>query len=156
MQRNSRQTSLLRNRLLRVLATALFLPAAWLLISVTARSAAPQGPSGQIQPRGGRILAQHVTVVKAGKMFDANAGTMLSGQTIIIHGDRIADVGSSRSVSVPSGATVIDLSHATVLPGLIDGHTHIFLTGEAFGRYDEQLLKESWQYRTIEAVVNAK
>ncbi|MGH9455799.1 MAG: amidohydrolase family protein, partial [Terriglobia bacterium] len=98
----------------------------------------------------------HVTVVKAGKMFDANAGTMLSGQTIIIHGDRIADVGSSRSVSVPSGATVIDLSHATVLPGLIDGHTHIFLTGEAFGRYDEQLLKESWQYRTIEAVVNAK
>jgi imidazolonepropionase-like amidohydrolase len=43
-----------------------------------------------------------------------------------------------------------------VLPGLIDAHTHIFLTGEDNGRYDEQLLKESWQYRTIEAVINAR
>jgi imidazolonepropionase-like amidohydrolase len=42
------------------------------------------------------------------------------------------------------------------LPGLIDAHTHIFLTGESHGRYDEQLLKESWQYRTIEAVLNVK
>jgi imidazolonepropionase-like amidohydrolase len=110
----------------------------------------------QIKPRGGQILAERVTVVRAGKMFDARAGKLLSNQTIIIHGDRIADVGPDRGVSTPAGATLIDLSHATVLPGLIDAHTHIFLTGEAFGRYDEQLLKESWQYRTIEAVVNAK
>jgi imidazolonepropionase-like amidohydrolase len=51
---------------------------------------------------------------------------------------------------------VIDLGQATLLPGLIDAHTHLFLTGESHGRYDEQLLKESWQFRTIEAVVNAR
>ena len=43
-----------------------------------------------------------------------------------------------------------------MLPGLIDAHTHLFLTGELGGRYDEELLKESYQYRTIEAVVNAR
>ncbi|MGH8378894.1 MAG: amidohydrolase family protein, partial [Gammaproteobacteria bacterium] len=140
----------------RALPAALLLSAPWLFSAVAALGATPHGPLGQVQPRGVQILAERVTVVKAGRMFDAKAGTMLPGQTIIIHGDRIADVGPSSSVNVPSGANVIDLSHATVLPGLIDAHTHIFLTGEAFGRYDEQLLKESWQYRTIEAVVNAK
>jgi imidazolonepropionase-like amidohydrolase len=59
-------------------------------------------------------------------------------------------------VKTPAGAEVIDLGQATLLPGLIDAHSHLFLTGESHGRYEEQLLKESWQYRTIEAVVNAR
>ena len=58
--------------------------------------------------------------------------------------------------AAPTTSDVIDLTRATVLPGLIDAHEHIFLTGEDNGRYDEQLLKESWQYHTIEATVNAK
>ncbi len=102
------------------------------------------------------VLPQKVLAVKAGQMFDAASGKMLSGQVILIRGDRISAVGAASALSVPDRAQVIDLSRATVLPGLIDGHEHIFLTGEAGERYAEQLLKESWQYRTIEAVVNAK
>ena len=76
------------------------------------------------QDRGSPCLAQpgQVVAVRAGRLFDAKAGTMLSNQVVVIRGDRIADVG--RSVAIPQGARVIDLSAATVLPGLIDGHVH--------------------------------
>ncbi|MGO8736502.1 MAG: amidohydrolase family protein [Terriglobia bacterium] len=94
--------------------------------------------------------------IRAGHLFDPGSGRLLTDQIIVIRGERIADVGPAGSVAIPSGAELIDLQQATVLPGLIDAHTHLFLTGEFAGRYDEQLLKESWQYRTIEAVVNAR
>jgi imidazolonepropionase-like amidohydrolase len=97
-----------------------------------------------------------VVAIRAGRLFDGKSQNLLSDQVVLIEGDRIKEVGPAASVQIPTGARVIDLTHATVLPGLIDGHEHIFLTGEDNGRYDEQLLKESWQYRTIEAIVNAK
>jgi len=64
----------------------------------------------------------NVVAVRAGRMFDARAGTMLNNQIILIKGDRIADSGPS--VHIPPEARVIDLSGATVLPGMIDGHVH--------------------------------
>jgi imidazolonepropionase-like amidohydrolase len=94
--------------------------------------------------------------VRAGKLLDVHSGKMLSDQVIVIRGDRIERVVPAAQFSIPAGSTIVDLTRATVLPGLIDAHTHIFLTGESHGRYDEQLLKESWQYRTIEAVINVK
>jgi imidazolonepropionase-like amidohydrolase len=94
--------------------------------------------------------------IRAGRLFDPGSGRLLTDQTVIIRGERIVEVGPAGNVPIPSGAELIDLRQATVLPGMIDAHTHLFLTGESGGRYDEQLLKESWQYRTIEAVVNAK
>ena len=97
-----------------------------------------------------------VTYVLAGKLLDVRSGKILTDQVIVIRGDKIERVASAAQMQIPAGASVVDLSRATVLPGLIDAHTHLFLTGEDNGRYDEQLLKESWQYRTIEAVVNAK
>jgi imidazolonepropionase-like amidohydrolase len=99
---------------------------------------------------------EKVTVIRAGRLFDGTSEKLLADQVIVIRGDRIEQVGPSTSVKIPKDATVIDLSKATVLPGLIDGHEHIFLTGEDNGRYEDQILKESWQYRTIEAIVNAK
>lgn len=110
-------------------------------------------PARTVEPvqAGSKVIA-----VRAGRLFDGTSERMLTDQVVLIRGDRIAEVGPAASVKIPQGATVLDLSHATVLPGLIDGHEHIFLTGEDNGRYDEQLLKESWQYRTIEALVNAR
>jgi imidazolonepropionase-like amidohydrolase len=64
--------------------------------------------------------------VRAGKMFDARAGKNLANQIILIKGDRIVDVGPADRVKIPQGARVIDLSRATVMPGLIDRHVHLF------------------------------
>jgi imidazolonepropionase-like amidohydrolase len=96
------------------------------------------------------------TCIRAGKLLDVRAGKILADRIIVIRGDKIERVAPSGDVKIPPDATQVDLTRATVLPGLIDAHTHIFLTGEDNGRYDEQLLKESWQYRTIEATLNAK
>ncbi len=63
--------------------------------------------------------------VRAGRMFDPKSGTNLTNQVIVIKGDRITDVGPADRVQIPSGAKVVDLSHATVLPGLIDRHVHL-------------------------------
>ncbi len=106
--------------------------------------------------QGPRPLGHRVVGIRAGRLFDGKGDRLVEDQIVLIRGERIAEVGPSARVKIPPGAEVIDLGRATVLPGLIDAHTHLFLTGESGGRYDEQLLKESWQYRTIEAVLNAK
>jgi len=72
---------------------------------------------------------QNETVlIKAGRLIDVRSGRVLTDQAILIEGDRIKQVGPAQSVQAPAGARLIDLSSATVLPGLIDCHTH--LTGE--------------------------
>jgi imidazolonepropionase-like amidohydrolase len=65
--------------------------------------------------------------IRAGRLFDANAGTMLANQEVLIEGDRIAEVGSG--LRIPPNATVIDLGTATVLPGMIDSHLHFIPQG---------------------------
>ena len=63
-----------------------------------------------------------VIAVRAGRVFDAKSGAMLTNQIILVSGDRIADVGPA--IAIPPGARVIDLSAATLLPGMIDAHVH--------------------------------
>lgn len=70
----------------------------------------------------------HVTAIRAGRLFDSKAGVNLTNQIVLIEGDRITEVGPAGEITIPAGATVIDLSEAAVLPGLIDGHTHIYDT----------------------------
>ena len=65
-----------------------------------------------------------VVAVRAGRLFDSRSGAMLANQVVLIRGDRIADVGPA--VAIPPEAQVIDLSTATVLPGMIDAHVHLF------------------------------
>ena len=60
-----------------------------------------------------------------GDLLDVKTGKTLTGQTIMIQGDKITGVGAIGDQKVPADATVIDLPNATVLPGLIDAHTHI-------------------------------
>jgi len=99
-----------------------------------------------------------LTVIKAGTLIDGVTNTVRHDQVITIRGNVISDVASASSAKIPADATVIDLSKATVLPGLIDAHTHIFLQGEdpAEGGYDVQLLKYPLAYRAARATVSAR
>src|SRR6516225_1806220 len=63
-----------------------------------------------------------VIAIRAGRLFDSKSGNLLNNQVVIVRGDRISDVGAN--AQIPSGARVIDLSGATVLPGMIDTHVN--------------------------------
>jgi imidazolonepropionase-like amidohydrolase len=89
--------------------------------------------------------------VRAGHLFDSASGRMLANQTILIRGDRVTAVGSAESVQVPAQDRVIDLSNATVLPGLIDAHTHIFSSLSNAARVTTS--REAW---TLIALENAQ
>ncbi len=94
------------------------------------------------------------TLVRAGKLIDGTGAAPRSDQGVLVEDGRITAVGAWAEVSARApGVTTIDLSGMTVLPGLIDAHTHILLQGDITAAdYDDQLLKESIPYRTIRAV----
>ncbi len=120
-----------------------------LLLSVSA--------SGQSNPA--QIpQSPQVTVIRAGTLIDPRANEPKHNQVIVIRGDKIESIGDAASTQVPAGAKIVDLSNSTVLPGLIESHTHIFLQGEdpALGGYDIQLLKFPLAYRAARATVSAR
>jgi imidazolonepropionase-like amidohydrolase len=108
---------------------------------------APFSASAQSTPP-----TDHWIAVRAGRLFDGSEKLAVN-QVILIKGNRIAKVGPAEQVQVPADAEVLDLSHATVLPGLIDAHTHVFGNGPDF---DNQILRDSYQYRTLTALANAQ
>jgi imidazolonepropionase-like amidohydrolase len=102
--------------------------------------------------------ADAITVIRAGVLIDGKSDTPKRDQIIVIRGNRIESVSDAASFKTPANAKTVDLSQATVLPGLIDAHTHIFLQGEdpAEGGYDVQLLNYPIAYRAARASVSAR
>jgi imidazolonepropionase-like amidohydrolase len=98
-----------------------------------------------------------VTVIRAGTLIDGRSDTPRQNQIIVIRGNKIENVGGA-DMKIPAGAQIIDLSHETVFPGLIDTHTHIFLQGEdpAQGGYDANILKQPLAYRAARATVSVR
>jgi imidazolonepropionase-like amidohydrolase len=99
-----------------------------------------------------------LALIRAGRLIDVKNGRVLTEQGILIEGERIKQVGPVSQVeAAAAGALVIDLSRATVMPGLIDCHTHILLQGDVTAAdYDEQLLKDSIPFRAIRATAAVK
>jgi imidazolonepropionase-like amidohydrolase len=95
--------------------------------------------------------AQTSTVIHAARLLDMETGRIISPAEILVRGDRIAEVGSQ--VTHPQGAEVIDLGDKTLLPALIDAHTHLFLHP---GAEDLQTVQESVPQRTIMATLAAR
>ena len=102
-------------------------------------------------------LAQTVTVIKAGKLVVPETGETLNNQYILVEGARIKTVGA---VEIPAGATVIDLSRFTVLPGLFDCHAHMAMrvdrNGRERGSLDFYDMTQTNAQRAIHAVVNSR
>jgi imidazolonepropionase-like amidohydrolase len=100
----------------------------------------------------------NVTIIRAGTLIDGKSEKARRDQVIVIRGNRIESVSDAASAKTPAAATVIDLSQQTVLPGLIDSHTHIFLQGEepAKGGYDANILNPPLAMRAARATVAAR
>ena len=120
--------------------------AAGLLAAVGASAAEPAAP------------AERPTVILAGSMIDGLGGKPRPNVAVVVRGNRIVAVREQGSRELPADAERIDLGAATLLPGLIDAHTHVFLQGEipAEGGYDIQLLKHPASFRAARAVVAAR
>src|SRR5262245_2355642 len=105
-----------------------------LSLSISASAAAPAPPT--------------VTAIRVGRLLDVAAEKVRENVVVVVESGRIREIGTS----VPAGATLVDLPGQTLLPGLIDVHTHVLLQGDATSKeYDEQLLGESLPYRTLRA-----
>ena len=95
-------------------------------------------------------------VLKPDRVFDGTTATPHAGWVVVVKGDRIAAAGPADSVSVPKGAKVIELPGTTLLPGLIDAHSHLLLHPYNETPWDEQVLKEPLAERVCRATVHAK
>jgi len=118
----------------------------WLLalcvVTVRAQSTPPSAP---------------LIVIRAGVLIDGQSDAPKQHQLIFVRGERIEKI-TDGSATIPAGAKVLDLSNSTVLPGLIDSHTHLFLWGEdpAQGGYDANILKAGIALRAARATYAAK
>ena len=119
-----------------------------------ARASSQRNPTGA-QPSEAESAPTAVLLRPAG-VFDAEDGKVHGSWVVLVQGERIAAVGPAAQVAVPQGAQTIELPGMTLLPGLMDIHSHIFLHPYNETLWNDQVLKEPLAYRTIEAVLHCE
>jgi imidazolonepropionase-like amidohydrolase len=125
----------------------------WLL-AVTLMATVVSSVAAQPQPAPSG--PQKVVAVRAGRLVDPDSGTVATNQIIVIEGERIRQVGAG--IPIPAGAEVIDLSNLTVLPGLVDAHTHMAMTYKEVpenNQYYLTFVMDSSPLRAVQAASNA-
>jgi len=98
----------------------------------------------------------HAVLLKPDRVFDATSEATHPGWVVLVQGDSIAAVGPAASVRAPRDAQTIALPGLTLLPGLIDAHSHVFLHPYNETLWNDQVLKEPLGYRVVEAVLHAR
>jgi imidazolonepropionase-like amidohydrolase len=122
----------------RVILIALFAAAA--AIPVPAQSPAPAAAPASVLLRPARV-------------FDAISQTPHEGWVVLVTGNTITSAGPAADVKAPAGAKIIDLPGTTLMPGLIDGHSHVYLHPYNEATWNDQVMKETLAYRTVAAVI---
>jgi imidazolonepropionase-like amidohydrolase len=107
------------------------------------------------RPGAGATPASSI-LLKPARVFDGVSDQAREGWVVLVTGKRIAAVGPATEVRTPAGTRVIDLPGTTVIPGLIDAHSHIFLHPYNETLWNDQVLKESQAYRVIEATIHCR
>ena len=92
-------------------------------------------------------------VLKPARVFDAASPAPHEGWAVVVTGNRIVSAGPAAAVQAPAGSRVIDLPGTTLMPGLIDAHSHIYLHPYNEATWNDQVMKETLAYRTIAAVI---
>jgi imidazolonepropionase-like amidohydrolase len=100
--------------------------------------------------------ADHPLLLKADRVFDARDEQTHAGWVVLVQGDKIAAVGPEGQVTAPAGTETLSFPGMTLLPGLIDAHSHIFLHPYNETLWNDQVLKETLAFRTVEAVKHAR
>lgn len=100
--------------------------------------------------------AGHPVLLKADRVFDARDEQAHTGWVVLVQGDKIAAVGPEGQVAAPAGTETLTFPGMTLLPGLIDAHSHIFLHPYNETLWNDQVLKETLAFRTVEAVKHAR
>lgn len=107
-------------------------------------------------PAGGGKAGDGVIVLKPARVFDGTGAKPQTGWVVVIRGKKIAEVGPEDKVQIPEGAKVINLPETTLLPGLIDAHTHLLLHPYNEAKWDDQVLKEPLALRVCRATNHAR
>jgi len=105
---------------------------------------------------GSQPAEEAVLVIKAARVFDGVSARAQTGWVVVVRGGKIDQAGPENSVKLPAGAKVIALPDATLLPGLIDAHTHLLLHPYDEAKWDDQVLKEPLALRVCRAANHAR
>jgi imidazolonepropionase-like amidohydrolase len=125
--------------------------ASWLAGAIASAVIASVSPAQARSGEPGRAI-----VLRPGRVFDGLGPAAQGGVAVLVRGDRIERVGPVAEVSVPQGAEVIDLPSLTLMPGLIDAHSHVLLHPYNETPWDDQVLREALGLRVARAVNHLK